>query len=288
MSDVRNLRQAHSREVHKGERFRFGRNWRRFLRTLNDERIGQAEQSLLDFLEVNNLQSKTFLDVGSGSGLFSLVARRLGARVRSLDYDPDSVACTSYLREMNFPDDADWTIEHGSALDAEYIESLGTYDVVYAWGVLHHTGDMWRALDLIKLPVAPGGKLFIAIYNDCDEISLEWLERKKRYCSLPGFLRLPYAIAVWAPIEWRSFLYYVRTNQARKYLDVWRDYKVTSRGMSRWYDMIDWLGGYPYEFAKARTLVEFFEKDGFRLSKLSENNGYGCHQLVFVRPSGSS
>ena len=283
MVAAKDLGQEHLREVRKGQRFRFGRNWRRFLKQLDEQRVARAEESLCEFLEIENLKSKTFLDIGSGSGLFSLAARRLGARVHSFDYDPDSVVCTSYLKQRYFPDDNDWTIEQGSALDADYLASLGKYDVAYAWGVLHHTGDMWRALELVKLPVRPGGRLFVAIYNDCGAISLEWLERKKRYCSLPGFLHLPYAIRVWTPIEWRYFLYYLRTGQATKYFDMWRDYMVTSRGMSRWHDMIDWLGGYPYEFAKAEDLVAFFEKDGFRLSKLVPNDGYGCHQLVFAK-----
>ena len=65
-------------------------------------------------------------------------------------------------------------------------------------------------------------------------------------------------------------------------MDLWRDYKAASRGMSRWYDMIDWLGGYPDEFAKVEDIVQFFEKDGYWLEKLVPNDGYGCHQLLFT------
>jgi 2-polyprenyl-6-hydroxyphenyl methylase/3-demethylubiquinone-9 3-methyltransferase len=282
MTQTEKIRAQHRSDVKRGQRFRFGRNWRRFLKHLDDERLAQAEQSLRDFLELDNLTSMTFLDVGSGSGLFSLAARRLGATVHSFDYDTDSVACTVYLKDIFFADDENWTIEQGSALDSDYLASLGQFDVVYAWGVLHHTGDMWRALELVKGPVNPGGRLFISIYNDCDEISLEWLERKKRYCTLPLLARFPYALWVWTPIEWGYFLHYLRTGKPGMYLDLWRDYKATSRGMSRWYDMIDWLGGFPYEFAKAEDIVQFFEKDGYRLEKLAPNNGYGCHQLLLT------
>src|ERR1044072_5239228 len=100
-------------------------------------------------LEVDNLLGKKFLDVGSGSGLFSLAARRLGAQVHSFDYDPQSVACTGELRRRYFPDDLHWVVQQGSVLDQGYLASLGSFDVVYAWGVLHHTGAMWRALDNI-------------------------------------------------------------------------------------------------------------------------------------------
>src|SRR5205807_740046 len=128
--------------------------------------IAEAESSLKRMLEVESLAGRSFLDIGSGSGLFSLAARRLGARVRSFDYDPQSVACTRELRRRFYPDDADWQIEEGSVLDEGYVRALGTFDVVYSWGVLHHTGAMWRALAHAALPVAVGGKLFIAIYND--------------------------------------------------------------------------------------------------------------------------
>ncbi len=161
MTQTEEMRAQHQSDVKRGARFRFGRNWQRFLKHLDDERIAQAELSLRDFLGLDDLNSLTFLDVGSGSGLFSLAARRLGATVHSFDYDTDSVACTAYLKETFFPNDEDWIIEEGSALDGDYLASLGRFDIVYAWGVLHHTGDMWKALELVKGPVKPGGRLFI-------------------------------------------------------------------------------------------------------------------------------
>src|SRR3954454_15207008 len=121
----------HSAEVASGERFEFGKNWTAFLAVLDDERIAKAEESLKEMLEVETLEGKTFLDIGSGSGLFSLAARRLGARVHSFDYDSNSFACTQELRNRCFPNDADWRVEQGSALDVEYIKSLGKFDVVY-------------------------------------------------------------------------------------------------------------------------------------------------------------
>ena len=173
---------SHAIEIAEGGRFEFGKNWARFLALLDDERIARAEQSLKTMLEVESLEGKSFLDIGSGSGLFSLAARRLGARVHSFDYDPNSAACTQELRRRYFPGDERWKVEEGSALDAGYVRSLGQFDVVYSWGVLHHTGRMWDALDNARLPVAPGGRLFVAIYNDQGS-------RSRRTCTISATAR---------------------------------------------------------------------------------------------------
>src|SRR5690242_8743787 len=136
---------SNAAEIARGERFQFGQNWSQFLPAIDEERIQRAETSLKEMLEVESLEGKTFLDIGSGSGLFSLAARRLGARVHSFDFDPKSVYCTTELRKNYFRDDDSWKIQEGSVLDAEFMKSLGHYDIVYSWGVLHHTGNLWTA-----------------------------------------------------------------------------------------------------------------------------------------------
>ena len=173
------MRSQHAIEIDSGRRFTFGDNWWRFLSVLDENRIGLAEQSLRDALRADNLDEKRFLDIGSGSGLFSLAARRLGATVRSFDYDPQSVACTEELKRRYFRDDPDWTVEHGSVLDEDYMATLGQFDIVYSWGVLHHTGHMYKACSATISAVAKGGQLVLAIYNDQGLPSKYWLYVKR-------------------------------------------------------------------------------------------------------------
>ncbi len=282
MTFPQSQRSTHSAEIKSGSRFKFGNNWKRFLRVLNEDRILQAENSLKEFLDPDLFDGKTFLDIGCGSGLSSLVAKRLGAKVTSFDFDPQSVACTQELKSRYFPEDTEWNIFEGSALDLNFIKSLGTFDIVYSWGVLHHTGAMWDALRNAKIPTKEGGRLFIAIYNDAGEMTDKWKEIKIIYNKLPTFLQLPYAIYIWAPHEYKSFKSFLKSKKIHKYFRQWTEHKKT-RGMSRWHDIVDWIGGHPYENAKADELIKFYENDGYKLLKIIPNDGIGNHQIVFQR-----
>jgi 2-polyprenyl-6-hydroxyphenyl methylase/3-demethylubiquinone-9 3-methyltransferase len=141
---------------------------------------------------------------------------------------------------------------------------------------------MWQAMANLKTMVKPGGLLFIAIYNDCGEVSRSWLERKRRYNALPRVLRPFYAIYVWTPQELRALAGSMRSGQLRTYI---RELTSASsvRGMSWLHDVIDWVGGYPYEYASVRDITEFYRRDGFEPVKIRENKSFGCHQLVFKR-----
>jgi 2-polyprenyl-3-methyl-5-hydroxy-6-metoxy-1,4-benzoquinol methylase len=257
-------------EMKYGNRFAFGENWSRFLAVLSEERIQQAEQSLCDMLKVEDLQGKHFLDIGSGSGLFSLAARRLGATVLSFDYDPQSVACAEELRHRYLPGDASWKIERGSVLDENYITSLGQFDVVYSWGVLHHTGQMYKAFSTISTAVVPGGQLFIAVYNDQGLISKYWSRVKRAYNKSPIARIL--LTAIHAPYLFGA-RWLLRAVTGRYAVD---------RGMSLWYDMIDWLGGYPFEVAKPEEVFRYFRDRGFSLRDMKTCGGrMGCNEFLF-------
>jgi 2-polyprenyl-6-hydroxyphenyl methylase/3-demethylubiquinone-9 3-methyltransferase len=270
-------------QVRRGERFEFGENWRRFLALLTSSRIAAAEASLRTMLETERLEGRRFLDVGSGSGLFSLAARRLGATVHSFDYDPASVACTRELRRRFFPADDGWTIDEGSVLDPAFTARLGRFDIVYAWGVLHHTGAMWDALAQAGALVGPGGRLFIAIYNDLGGVSRRWRAVKRLYCSGPAGRRAVSAVMV----PYFTLKHFVRdclrgANPLARYAE----YEHKARGMSVWYDIHDWLGGYPYEVARPEELLRFFRQRGFSLVNMTTcGAAHGCNEFVFERPA---
>lgn len=271
-------------EVARGERFEFGANWAQFLNVLNDDRIALAEKSLRSMLGVNDLTGKNFLDVGSGSGLFSLVARRLGATVHSFDYDPQSVACTAELKRRYFPEDADWVVEEGSALDKSYLQTLGQWDIVYSWGVLHHTGAMWQGLENVSPLVRQGGTLFIAIYNYQRVMTPVWTWVKRVYNRLPNGLRWlvlgPALIQLWGA----RTLYDLARG---KPFYTWRHYaKHGARGMSAWRDVVDWVGGYPFEVAKPEEIFLFFRDRGFELRNMVTCGGkLGCNEFVLTKAS---
>lgn len=272
-----------SQEIEDARRFRFGENWARFLADVDDDRIMEAEASLKHMLGLQDLRGKTFLDIGCGSGLFSLAARRLGATVVSFDFDPQSVACAHELKRRYVPADGQWRIEQGSVLDHNYMKSLGEFHVVYSWGVLHHTGAMWRGIEnAIDRVTRSDGLLFIAIYNDQGWKSDAWWFIKNIYNRLPPWLRSPYAVVVSAATGILVFLKYLVKLQPSKGLAPMLGGR-RQRGMSAKYDRIDWVGGFPYEYASFESLESFLVKHGFSITNSRRATSLGCHELVARR-----
>lgn len=267
----------------KNQRFEFGKNWQRFLSMLNEERISEAEKSLKNMLETNDLNGESFLDIGCGSGLFSLAARRLGAKVFSFDYDSLSVTCTRELKRRYYNDDENWKIDEGSVLDKTYLSKLGKYDIVYSWGVLHHTGDMWTALENVVPLVNEKGKLFISIYNDQGPLSQFWKSVKELYNRSSKAIQILIILLFGAFFETRSATMRILRWKNPLPFKYWNE-KKKSRGMSVWHDLVDWVGGYPFEVAKPEEIFDFYRKRGFVLTKLKTcGGGLGCNEFIFVR-----
>lgn len=255
--------------------FDFGANWRRYLHLVDETRIGAAVDSLRSMLGVQNLNDLRFLDAGCGSGLFSLAAHRLGAQVWSVDLNPAAVACVEELKRRFAGPRPQWQVMQGSLLDVALLQGLGTFDVVYSWGVVHHTGAMWQALESLAGCLAPGGRLFIAIYNDQGALSGYWARVKRLYNgSWPGRATV---IAVHAPylvgLRWLVRMVGKRGSP--------------ERGMDLWYDMHDWLGGYPFEVARPEQVREWLAGRGFRmLREKTCGRRHGCNEFVAQREPG--
>jgi len=254
---------------HKEDRFDFGKNWSNYLSLINSERISRAEESLVEMFELKEFKNKSFLDIGCGSGIFSLAARNLGATVLSFDYDPKSVECARSLKKKYCQHDGRWEIESGSMLDKYYIERLGKHDLVYCWGVAHHTGDMFQALENLTETVKTKGQVLVAIYNSQGSLTKYWTFIKRWFVRYP--IIRPILIAM------HAFMILFPSMLLKKL----RGQKIP-RGMSAWYDLLDWLGGYPFETSTASGIFEFFKKRGFRLEKLKTVGGkMGCNEFVF-------
>jgi SAM-dependent methyltransferase len=260
-------------------RFAFGDNWRAFLGSLNEQRIIEAEKSLQTLIGRERLDGLTMLDIGSGSGLFSLSARRLGAHVRSFDYDTASVACTAELRSRYFPGDANWSVEQGSILDADYVSSLGAFDIVYSWGVLHHTGRMYDAIRNASTRVKADGFFVFALYRKTRLCGL-WKAEKRWYSGAsPAAQRVADKVFVTLMrldflLKGRSFKTYVESYAAL-------------RGMNYIHDVRDWLGGYPYESITSAEVDELMKSLAFEQVRSFVQPysiglfGSGCDEYVY-------
>lgn len=269
--------------------FAFGKNWSRFNeRYLDEDVVRIAERSLAEFLAPFDLRGRTFLDVGCGSGLFSLAAYRLGAsRVVSFDVDPDSIACCRELRRRAGAP-SHWELHEGSVLDPAFMDRLQPADVVYSWGVLHHTGRMWDAIAAAASRIAPGGCFYLAIYNRAEGWrfhddgsfgpSTFWTLEKKLYNALPLLLQRT-AEGVFAAVWFGLTL----LSGGDPYRDI-REHRRRTRGMSWIVDLRDWLGGYPYECASVDEVKAFCAgRLGLDLCRLLARSGTRNNEFLLRR-----
>jgi len=270
------------------QKFAFGKNWQYFLDNyFNEERLESAVNSLKEILNIESLSGKKFIDIGCGSGLFSLAAYKLNAeKIISLDVDKFSIRCCNQLFETyNKP--PNWQIIEGSILDDEFVETLEKCDVVYSWGVLHHTGNMWKAIDNAANLTSDNGVLVIAIYNKVVNFcifsdgrfgnSRLWEIEKKFYNKMPDFIK---SILNGFIAGFLLFLYLFTFQNPIKKIKM---FPKKFRGMSWYVDIKDWIGGYPYEYADVEEIFKFLKKKNFMLQNLKLKNNLGNNEYVFKK-----
>ncbi|GAC1513657.1 MAG: class I SAM-dependent methyltransferase [Chloroflexota bacterium] len=263
--------------------FSFGANWSKFLEDLDTASLTEAAKSLgVSFNEMGT-KGERFIDVGSGSGLFSLCALRSGASsVLSIDVDPNALDCARFLRTRE-DDAARWEIAAGSVLDEKFISGLEPGTRVFSWGVLHHTGAMWRAIRNMTPLVSDDGLLCLALYNRPNRPTLH-LALKRAYNRLPRPLRPGMRVCYGTVLLAMMAIF-----QRRNPFGYVGDYARNARGMSFWRDVEDWLGGLPFEWADRNAVTQFVEALGFETLQVIERNPGACNEYLFRRlpPSGS-
>lgn len=228
--------------------FSFGKNWKNYIKTLTKEKILIAKKSLVDFL--GDVKNKTFLDIGCGSGLFSYSMYLLGAKkITSFDIDSFSIQCTKFLHnKVKNPEK--WKICMGSILDKKFISQIGKFDIVYSWGVLHHTGNMWDAIRNATSLVNDDGILFIAIYNKTAKSKI-WVRIKKLYNRCPKIGKIIMNVSYFLI----GYFFWPLVNLNNPFGKL-KEYQK-NRGMSLFIDIMDWLGGYPFQYATFKEIKNF-------------------------------
>jgi 2-polyprenyl-3-methyl-5-hydroxy-6-metoxy-1,4-benzoquinol methylase len=249
--------------------FTFGKNWLRFSEILDERRILEAEANLRALIGRPSLRGLSFADIGAGSGLFSIAAARLGARsIVAFDRDEQCLqAIRRNARTFLTPaQTAGFDVRFGDVLRPDTLESTRA-DVVYAWGSLHHTGAMWRAIENASRLCEPDGQFVLAIYNRT-LLSGFWVSVKRLYAATPSAVGVVMA-AVLAGT--RSAIRLLRGRHPLR----------TDRGMSVWYDAVDWLGGWPYECAAPEEMTRFVQALGFDLERTNVTRRSGCNEFAF-------
>lgn len=261
-------------------RFGFGSNWLDYQATqFNEERLAASREIMLGFLGFETLRGKRMIDIGSGSGLNSLVAYHAeAAEVLSFDFDPDSVAATRRMHALA-GSPANWRVEQGSVIDAAYMDRLGRFDIVYCWGVLHHTGDEWAGFRNAANCIAPGGLFYVALYNpDYHKFpSPEFWLRVKRLYNRGGAAtkRAIEGSYVAADVLWKVLRGKHPTAHMRAYRQI--------RGMSYFVGVRDWVGGWPMEYASVQEVKDHAAELGLAVMKI--DTAWSCAQYLLGRPA---
>lgn len=276
---------AHTAQISTNEtRYGFGENWAEYASHVDEKHMAQVDESLNLLLDDDQISDKDFLDIGCGSGVHALSALRKGAKfVTAVDYDVNSVKTTQAMLSENWKQD-NYQVLQGDILNASPAFEQ-QYDIVYSWGVLHHTGEMWDAINNAFTLVKPGGLFVIALYKETALCGF-WKVEKKFYSSLPHILRLPFDYLYAA-----LFLAALCLKGQNPFAYV-KDYHE-NRGMRWMTNVRDWLGGYPYESVTQDGMDNFATENNLTLIKSLNTRpsvlkglfGTGCAEYVFRRQS---
>ena len=259
--------------------FAFGKNWASYAALIDETAIEELQKGLLKLVPREGFQGSSFLDIGCGSGLHTLAAARLGvSRIMATDIDPDSIGTTKAVlssHKMDVP----WQAEQISVFDLEP-SCQGKFDIVYSWGVLHHTGDMWEATKRASALVAPNELFVFALYG-ATPMDAFWQIEKRWYSRASPFAqRLARGCYIAA--------YQVAHIRARQgsFRDFIANYR-SSRGMDFYHNVHDWLGGYPYQTALAREVDSQMTALGFKAERVLAQPmtrglfGSSCNEYVY-------
>ena len=252
--------------------FTFGLNWLDFVNERINEKIIESSLTKINewFDNGNLLKGKNVIDIGCGSGLHSLNLGRYSKSITSLDVDENCIKSTKLLKEKYSQkyNINNWEIIHKSILDSDVIK-LPKYDIVYSWGVLHHTGNMWQAIDNAAKLCKDNGILFITLYS-AYEVYFPTLIYKLKFNNASKFQKIKM-------ISDRVML----AKHRQKDNEHWN--RLTSRGMNVYNDIVDWCGGYPYEVATTELICKYLEPKGFKIIKKYDPSNKACHEWMLQK-----
>ena len=267
--------------------FSFGQNWQQFVHRGRLSMYGllSSVREVRGFFGTAGLQGLRVLDLGCGSGLSSLAFRLLGAHVVSADVQEESLEAAKSMKSVFIPhvpgrndEDHAWTFKKLSALDAWSLAAIQPFDVVYTWGVLHHTGDVWQAVHNAQLPLADDGLLIVAVYAE------EFYDEKENIIMMKQFYRNA-SVKQQEHLDIAVGLFWLRPllHSGKNPFEVLRNFSEM-RGMEFWTDVRDWLGGWPTEFISTSAMLSFARRMGLHCINVRRNGGNT--EFAFTRPAG--
>jgi SAM-dependent methyltransferase len=252
--------------------FSFGKNWQSFSNSsLSQERILRARKAFHDLFDGIELRGKRFIDIGFGQGLSLLFAIESGAEAFGIDNDMENSSALETTRTiMNCAQIP--VVQIVSILDSAFVRRHEhQFDIVHSWGVLHHTGDMTKAIENACALVSDNGYFICSIYNK-HWTSPIWKRIKWMYNVLPSpFQRV--IIGVLYPIIYCA-----------KWLATGKSPTIMERGMDFFHNVVDWVGGYPYEYATMKEIMDLVCRQGLHCIRgFSAKVPTGCNEFVFRR-----